>query len=452
MDAVQAAVSGLTSSNRFHTPATRPAIPVVRLHLPATWPWAAAFGTKRLVPFTLGGSGCRATLWMTTWRPVGVTFNDDGRWVLSGFGGRQLDGPRVYPVSIQCPRCGGTDRTQLAEGYFECTSRVVVGEVPPGVAGPAPIRQWGECGFRYQEAPRTEVPFCHVDGCGMYSVGACVECRQPICGMHMIHVDGRTLCPAHAAQVQAAKARAEQQRKEDDRASIARWVETLGAATSASEVLEALEALTPVATATGLRSGFVQMDVTPPSADQLRHAWWALRTGLGYRHQLELIEVRESGWKGNTPKLTSSPEPLWAYTLWYRDKSNLGEPRTESLLTAISASGDVYSDRDRYGGRFFGFRCERAPWNNKYGYVIRAGDGLRRRKGAAGNAWLVMAAPEPRHPTLRDLAEWAKHGNAPSHELLSELEPYVSEGVFGPRASELVETTTGQSLGLGAWY
>jgi len=29
---------------------------------------------------------CRATLWMTTWRPVGVTFGDDGRWALSGGG------------------------------------------------------------------------------------------------------------------------------------------------------------------------------------------------------------------------------------------------------------------------------------------------------------------------------------------------------------------------------
>lgn len=355
-------------------------------------------------------------------------------------------------MSTPCPRCGGTERAQLAEGYFQCTSRVVVGEVPPGVAGPAPVTRWGECGFRFQESPRTEVPLCHVEGCGMYSVGVCVACRQPICGAHMRQADGRTLCPTHAAQVQAAKAQAEQQRHEDRRASVAAWVEALGRATSANDVLEAVEALAPVATATGLRSGFAQLDVAPPSPDQIRHAWRVLRTGLGYPAQLELVELQGSGWKGATPTFTSSPEPLWAYNLWYRDKSDLGEPRTASLLTAISASGDVYSDRDRYGG-LFSFRCERAPWNNKYGYVIRAGDGLRRRKGAAGNAWLVMAAPEPRHPTLRDLAEWAKHGNAPVNELLSEGDgPYAAEGISRARREQILAAIPENSIGLGRWY
>jgi hypothetical protein len=60
-----------------------------------------------------------------------------------------------------CPVCGGTERVELAAGFYECRSQRLVNAVPPGMGGNAgisPIPIFGPCGTRY--------PLMQVDDAG----------------------------------------------------------------------------------------------------------------------------------------------------------------------------------------------------------------------------------------------------------------------------------------------
>jgi hypothetical protein len=118
-----------------------------------------------------------------------------------------------------CPKCGGRERHVLSPGYFECTSRVVTGGVPPSASPTATaIPVYGPCGFRYQEGRPSAVT--QVCTCGMFAVGVCSTCRQPRCGEHGAHDQtGRFVCVAHIAE---AKARADAAQREQGQRDVAR--------------------------------------------------------------------------------------------------------------------------------------------------------------------------------------------------------------------------------------
>jgi hypothetical protein len=100
-----------------------------------------------------------------------------------------------FTLRVTCPKCGGYDRLELAPGWFECRSKIEVdysAPVPGGVYGYAE-----QCGHRYQSPPYAtsgpSAPFCD---CGVASVGLCVTCRKPFCGIHApkLLTNGRNLC------------------------------------------------------------------------------------------------------------------------------------------------------------------------------------------------------------------------------------------------------------------
>jgi hypothetical protein len=100
----------------------------------------------------------------------------------------------------------------LAPGYFECRGEVLYNVVPAGIQGnPVDVPLYRVCGFKHQDGsgPRgTEQ--C---SCGMYSVGACTRCGDPLCGNHLTYYGGKLLCPRHAAELErVSTARAEEQR------------------------------------------------------------------------------------------------------------------------------------------------------------------------------------------------------------------------------------------------
>jgi len=120
--------------------------------------------------------------------------------------------------------------------------RSVVSEVGgPGLtnpfAGPGVIRQAQlvVCGNTYQEGAPEIVEECN---CGTFAIGRCVDCRQPVCGVHSALWEGRRLCMSH---VHEAHATAESQRRESlargvagmIATSIRAWDEWLAAARSA---------------------------------------------------------------------------------------------------------------------------------------------------------------------------------------------------------------------------
>lgn len=101
-----------------------------------------------------------------------------------------------------CPRCGGDQRTQLAPGFFECTTesmRMVPSGAPPG-RGDSMRPIYERCGHRYQEGSVSHGLLC---SCGMLAVGVCPRCSSTYCGRHMgVLIDRQQLCESCAAEVQ----------------------------------------------------------------------------------------------------------------------------------------------------------------------------------------------------------------------------------------------------------
>ena len=121
-----------------------------------------------------------------------------------------------------CPVCGGSDRTQIAPGYFECTSVVYgtapgpgYGAPPTGQLGPQHVTTSRICGQRFQTGAPLPSPLgCTASGCGFFAVGRCSQCGAPVCGQHLGDHQGTSLCPIHLAEARAevsARARAQQE-------------------------------------------------------------------------------------------------------------------------------------------------------------------------------------------------------------------------------------------------
>ena len=111
---------------------------------------------------------------------------------------------------MACPSCGGTERTAIAPGYFECTTPGIttwVDMVPDGRGGARPLEQSSTqpCGERYQEGVP---PMAHGDTCecGTFAIGNCQECGTPVCGDHSGLFGGRRLCARDNERLRAARA------------------------------------------------------------------------------------------------------------------------------------------------------------------------------------------------------------------------------------------------------
>lgn len=77
-----------------------------------------------------------------------------------------------------CPHCGGRQVRQITPSEFECVTPHPAGLVPPEAEPFPPMRP---CGHLFQIATDTRTARC---SCGRESVGRCVDCRQPLCGLH----------------------------------------------------------------------------------------------------------------------------------------------------------------------------------------------------------------------------------------------------------------------------
>jgi len=141
---------------------------------------------------------------------------------------------------MACPHCGGSDRTAISAGFWECTS-MLYGEIPTGLHpsgkfGPVFQTVAHPCGRRYQEgAPGGTGTLCQT--CTVFAIGICADCGKPQCGGNCgRHYQGVFLC-AECRQARAAAERAAAvelaakaaQMKAAAEASAARQSEALGA-------------------------------------------------------------------------------------------------------------------------------------------------------------------------------------------------------------------------------
>lgn len=133
----------------------------------------------------------------------------------------------------KCPRCGGIERRILTPNFFECTSQVLTGVVPRSPQGnPTEIPVYGVCGHQYQEgaAAASGGTKC---SCGIFAVGECAQCGEPLCGQHGAHYyGGEFLCYEHGS---AAKRREAEDREKAAQAASLRSRQELDEAKEAVE-------------------------------------------------------------------------------------------------------------------------------------------------------------------------------------------------------------------------
>lgn len=113
---------------------------------------------------------------------------------------------------MACPSCGGSERSAVAPGFFECTSLLTVSSVdmvPDGRGGAVPVeqRRTRVCGHRYHEGSGSvgHGPSC---ACGTFAIGTCHECGRAVCGDHSSLIDGHRLCSDDLVRAQAERAEA----------------------------------------------------------------------------------------------------------------------------------------------------------------------------------------------------------------------------------------------------
>lgn len=140
-----------------------------------------------------------------------------------------------------CPTCGGSERMELAPGYYRCSSVVVDRFGGPGQTdprrGPMVIEKPRICGAEYQEGtPSMSDVTCW---CGTFPVGRCTRCEVPVCGYHSDMSDRGRLCgnclesdrnaaAAKQAQIAAQQAAEVNDRKARHEQAVSAWAaETL---------------------------------------------------------------------------------------------------------------------------------------------------------------------------------------------------------------------------------
>jgi hypothetical protein len=79
---------------------------------------------------------------------------------------------------MSCPVCGGSTRTELAPGFFRCTSSVF--SQARDAVDDRMIRVLENiCGYEYQEASEnSSMQSCK---CGTFAIGRCKQCGLAVC-------------------------------------------------------------------------------------------------------------------------------------------------------------------------------------------------------------------------------------------------------------------------------
>ena len=112
-----------------------------------------------------------------------------------------------------CPQCGDRTLREITPGFFECESPIDA-SIPPGINGPAWQHGSRPCGHRFQAETPIATELC---ACGRQSIGRCLDCSQPLCGLHGTD-RGAFLC---AACHRARGNRAEQEERRQFEAAVA---------------------------------------------------------------------------------------------------------------------------------------------------------------------------------------------------------------------------------------
>lgn len=89
--------------------------------------------------------------------------------------------------SVRCPQCGGTMVRQITPREYECVTPHPAGLVPPEAQAFPPMRP---CGWHFEVFTTTRSAAC---ACGRESIGRCVDCGSPLCGLHITGQD-EALC------------------------------------------------------------------------------------------------------------------------------------------------------------------------------------------------------------------------------------------------------------------
>jgi hypothetical protein len=140
-------------------------------------------------------------------------------------------------AEVRCPQCDGSQVRELTPGFFECTSQVLVGVVPPAMSGqPQPIPDYRACRHQFQVGGAAATPRC---ACGRYSIGVCGGCSEPLCGIHGAGAEA-FLCAECSRRETQRREQTERQGKADHARSLEQAQAALPQASDPREIVRLL--------------------------------------------------------------------------------------------------------------------------------------------------------------------------------------------------------------------
>lgn len=236
---------------------------------------------------------------------------------------------------MACPVCSGTQRAELAPGFFECQTVLAVtapgpgyGALPTGQFGPQHITTHQTCGQRYQEGAGASAGLVCVADCGRFAVGRCSNCGQPVCGL-CSPGNGPLLCPEHRDEANAAaveyQAELERQRAAAPEARARRAAQL--AYRQRSEFKEQMK-----------RSGWAFEPADRSTITLLRNALPELRQRAADR--AESITIMRSF--GRTVQVTG-----WIFGSYKQESGNERDPGPEATLIYVLCDDGTVRVADR---------------------------------------------------------------------------------------------------------
>jgi hypothetical protein len=254
-------------------------------------------------------------------------------------------------TTAACPRCGGTQARALAPNYYECENDVLADVVPAGMQGNvSDVPIYRPCGHRFQTGAAAAAPAqC---ACGMFAIGACVECGSPLCGQHGVMREGRLLCGPHAQKAadaaNALATTAQQQREDEWRAATAEWEAHAVAALNA--IPDPVERLVRAVVEIRAAQTSALQRMIPKKWKDREIADWFLRAVRGRPTHPKML-VYEKGLFGTRERR----RPGWNFSQGSRSEKQYPHGHRQLGSIAVMQDGRIYYDRSFEPDRDDGF-------------------------------------------------------------------------------------------------
>ena len=273
--------------------------------------------------------------------------------------------------------------------------------------------------------------------CGVDTVATCPSCRNRVCNRHMIvsvrgisefegfntftasravlyHPVGQTELREPVTRAFAeGPPRCQRCRSQDSVAAddLREQAEREAQAERIAQTERVLSVLRssgdPDALAAAVRTA---PDSTRLSESEAARVWRLIVKSERFVPHFDVIALRDR-WPRRLPEISGSPVRAYGWQTTKHDFRD-GEEYGDSTVHLITENGEYMTA--------YPFRCSRGPFIGSGRYVVRSGDRVRRREGAAGVAVLASQTSAPKPVKLSHLRQFLASGNPHPSAVFSE--------------------------------